>query len=250
MRHPHVEGSGASQKLRLLAAAASLVLLLGPGIGWAAGNVVARAEFQLPLQAQWFDSGVAASQATSLAISASGRGYIGAISLGQPDISDYQSPEGDAQTTTGIQGRRIPYLASGLTPWSLVGKIGPSGKPFEIGAGKTIVPSTSGELYLSVNDNNFRDNSGSWEVSITGRLNADRLTEVSGIEGSPTRSDLCEALAERLIKRGVQIALSNNIIRVRVNNQWIEIENPAAAAQLALYGFAGGVMMGCAGASH
>jgi hypothetical protein len=57
-----------------------------------------------------------------------------------------------------------PYLTPGLACFSLVGRIGANGAPFEVGSNFTFtVPSsTSGELYLGVNDNNYPDNTGTW----------------------------------------------------------------------------------------
>jgi hypothetical protein len=47
--------------------------------------------------------------------------------------------------------------------------------PFEVGTGATFTALTGGELYLTVNDNNFYDNSGTWNINIT----------VSGINSLP-----------------------------------------------------------------
>jgi RHS repeat-associated protein len=54
----------------------------------------------------------------------------------------------------------------GLACWSLVGRIGADGTPFDVGSAATINAS-AGELYLGVNDNFYSDNSGSWTVEIT-----------------------------------------------------------------------------------
>lgn len=94
--------------------------------------------------------------------------YIGDVSAGQPNISNYQPPAGDPNTATSAQqGCCYQFVAPGLVPWSLVGRIGDSGTPFQIGAGTSFVVGSSptfppGPLELSVNDNLFGDNSGSW----------------------------------------------------------------------------------------
>ena len=53
---------------------------------------------------------------------------------------------------------------------ALIGKIGPNGKPFVIGASTAPIrmPAT-GRLMLGVNDDNFNDNSGTFEVIVTAR---------------------------------------------------------------------------------
>ena len=78
----------------------------------------------------------------------------------------YQTPDGYPRMSTSDPGFHVPFLAPGLTPWSLVGKIGDNGKPFQVGSKNAITPQSAGELYLSVNDNNFGDNSGSWNVTV------------------------------------------------------------------------------------
>jgi hypothetical protein len=50
---------------------------------------------------------------------------------------------------------------------SLIGKIGEEGKPFEIGFARTpVIAQDSGNLYLGVNDNNFKDNNGALDVFV------------------------------------------------------------------------------------
>ncbi len=50
---------------------------------------------------------------------------------------------------------------------SLIGKIGEEGKPFLVGFARTpVAAENSGNLYLGVNDNNFKDNSGALDVFV------------------------------------------------------------------------------------
>jgi hypothetical protein len=60
------------------------------------------------------------------------------------------------------------FTAPNLACWSLIGKIGVNGTPFEVGSSLNnyTVP-TSGELYLGINDDVYTDNSGSWTANIT-----------------------------------------------------------------------------------
>lgn len=122
--------------------------------------------FALPAQNGWVDSGIFVSPGDIISISASGQVYIGNVSAGQPNISNYQSPAGALNATAADQGKRFPFVAPELVPWSLVAKIGPSGRPFSVGTATTVTAPISGELYLSVNDNVFGDNKGSWSISV------------------------------------------------------------------------------------
>lgn len=60
-----------------------------------------------------------------------------------------------------------PFTAPGLPCWSLIGKIGTTGAPFEVGSELKFSAPASGELYLGVNDNYYPDNSGTWKSTIT-----------------------------------------------------------------------------------
>ena len=61
-----------------------------------------------------------------------------------------------------------PFPAPGLPCWSLIAKIGAKGAPFEIGTHKAFVATTSGPLFLGINDNYVADNAGAWTASLTG----------------------------------------------------------------------------------
>jgi hypothetical protein len=121
---------------------------------------------RLPAETAWVDSGVYLCTGDRVAISASGRIYVGNISLGQPSISNYQTPAGTLYTTAAEQGKRISFIAPALVPWSLVGRVGVRTAPFYLGNALDFTADHSGELYVSVNDNNFADNSGSWNVFV------------------------------------------------------------------------------------
>ena len=62
----------------------------------------------------------------------------------------------------------LPFVAPELPCWSMLGRIGPAGKVFEVGSNRRFKADARGELYLGVNDNYFGDNTGSWRASITG----------------------------------------------------------------------------------
>jgi len=112
--------------------------------------------FDLPAKIEWDSSdtvAVVAGEEITIA---------GLISIGHGHNVSHETPAGDPNATAGED-----FAAPGLSPWSLVGEIGTSGTPFEIGTGTTFIAPVSGELILSVNDDNFFDNSGSWKVSVT-----------------------------------------------------------------------------------
>jgi hypothetical protein len=63
---------------------------------------------------------------------------------------------------------QVPFVAPELTCWSMLGRIGPAGKVFEVGSNMRFKPDTKGASYVGVNDNFFGDNAGSWRASIAG----------------------------------------------------------------------------------
>ncbi len=63
------------------------------------------------------------------------------------------------------------FPAPELPCWSLIGKIGPNGSPFEVGTALQFTAATAGTLYLGINDNFLADNTGSWVAIITNPSN-------------------------------------------------------------------------------
>ncbi|WP_423955593.1 hypothetical protein [Candidatus Binatus sp.] len=124
----------------------------------------------IPANQPWTDTGISVTGGQSVSISASGSIYIGALS--NPSL-DYESPQGNGVVFANGYGcsvnprTRFPHIAPGLACWSLIGKIGANGAPFQVGAGVQFSAAASGELYLGVNDNVFGDNRGSWTATVT-----------------------------------------------------------------------------------
>jgi hypothetical protein len=108
---------------------------------------------QVAANQPWNDTGTQLIQRQTYTITASGVANYGPGNV---------SPAG-----IGPTGCLPNPVAPGLSCASLVGKIGPSGIPFYVGPTNTFVAPVSGELYLSMNDNYFADNSGAWQVSIS-----------------------------------------------------------------------------------
>jgi Zn-dependent protease with chaperone function len=122
--------------------------------GW---GCISTPGFTLAGTQAWADTGVTVPAGILLKITASGTVNVTAVHA--------VTPAGDQSCTPAAQFPRIdpPFAAPGLPCWSLVARIG-DGPPFEVGGSATIT-TTAGRLYLSVNDNNFTDNSGNWTVS-------------------------------------------------------------------------------------
>jgi hypothetical protein len=55
----------------------------------------------------------------------------------------------------------------GLTCLSLIGRVGPAGRPFDVGESLTFTAPTSGEFLLGVNDNYLPDNTGEWIATLS-----------------------------------------------------------------------------------
>ncbi|HEY0798928.1 MAG TPA: hypothetical protein VGD50_07245, partial [Candidatus Baltobacteraceae bacterium] len=87
-----------------------------------------------------------------------------------PCVGCTETPDGKPWTTCVNLGPPAgpAYPAPGLPCWSLIGKIGANGAPFEVGSNfsYTVPLGTSGELFLGVNDNFIQDNTGAWIVTI------------------------------------------------------------------------------------
>ncbi len=136
-----------------------------PGSGSDGSTPSLNQQLTLPAAFEWDSSGATVQSGQTVTISASGQVYIGDVSLGMPSVSNYQTPAGDPNLSTANLGGGT-FAAPGLVPWSLVGRIGQNGTPFEIGTGIIFTAAASGKLYLSVNDNVFGDDSGTWAINI------------------------------------------------------------------------------------
>ena len=107
------------------------------------------------MEVMWLTTGVTLTAGQPVAVSASGTWTNAGASL---------TAAGDPTTT--VTGGDCPL--SGAPLLALIGRIGPTGTPFLIGASKSWTPPTSGVLYLAPQDNWYltSDNAGSLSVSI------------------------------------------------------------------------------------
>jgi CubicO group peptidase (beta-lactamase class C family) len=122
-------------------------------------------EVSVPANERWHDTKITLKAGQTITISARGSVYVGNLgTLYGALADDNQTPAG----TPALKLAKKEAVAPTLTPWLLVGRTGEKGAPFAIGEGTTYTAPTTGELYLSVNDDFFPDNTGSWTVTIGG----------------------------------------------------------------------------------
>jgi hypothetical protein len=121
----------------------------------------------LIMNTAWTDTGMAVTKGQSQVVTATGK-------LNWLTDSPCVLASGSCVTTpaglpwSNCATRPAPaYTAPGLACWSLIGKIGSSGTPFEVGTAAQINDSVSGELYLGINDNVYHDDTGDWTATIT-----------------------------------------------------------------------------------
>ena len=123
---------------------------------WSGYGCTSTPSFAVPGAQEWTNTNVTVAAGDTLGITAAGRVYI-----------DPAYPVGPAGVQSCLPERDHaggPFPALTLPCWSLIARIG-NGAPFEVGT-STLVTTSSGPLYLGVNDDNFADNSGSWTVNI------------------------------------------------------------------------------------
>lgn len=124
------------------------------------------ANFRLPANAGWVNSGFSVQADQQVTFTAHGMSITAPIKdFGVGTVSD---PDGQIWNLgCGQYDGAPPPCAMNDAPYgALVGKIGPSGEPFLIGDSSSYTSSTSGDLYLAVNDNliYYSDNYGNYMV--------------------------------------------------------------------------------------
>lgn len=126
--------------------------------GWSPYGCTKTPGFVVSATRAWADTGVTVQAGIRLKITATGTVNVTAANAEAPAGTPSCVP------TSAYPGISPPFTAPALPCWSLVARIG-NGPPFEVGSSTTI-STTAGRLYLSVNDNNFGDNTGSWTAGI------------------------------------------------------------------------------------
>lgn len=124
----------------------------------------------------WTPTGIQLQIGDDIAISATG--------IIQTNLKGARAtPAGTLPDCMDVGRVNVPFVAPELPCWSLLGRIGPTGNIFEVGASRHFRANASGELYLGVNDNFFGDNSGQWQATVVGG----RPPELTGTNALPRR---------------------------------------------------------------
>lgn len=76
----------------------------------------------------------------------------------------------DVNVTTGPDGLKVSATdhcaIRGANRGAIIGRVGKKGVPFAIGANGTLSVAGDGILYLGINDDNVKNNSGSYTVTV------------------------------------------------------------------------------------
>jgi hypothetical protein len=103
----------------------------------------------------WTQTGIVLKKGQRFTLSSSGEVQL------SDDVNDVANVNGSKNGRT-VAGGPLPGGPAG----ALVGRIGPRGTPFAIGSAPFILAPQAGVLYLGVNDDQFGDNRGNYQVVI------------------------------------------------------------------------------------
>ncbi len=123
---------------------------------WSPDACVSTPSLTVPGSVEWTSTGTDVHAGDEVGITASGQVYF----AGQPE-----GPDGDQSCTPSADHPGGQFPAPQLPCWSLIARIA-NGPPIEIGSSRLVTVSSSGELYLGVNDDNPAGNSGTWIARI------------------------------------------------------------------------------------
>ncbi len=135
-----------------------VVLLATTGVAAMAGIAQAQSmTIKVGGSPTWTDTGFAVTAGETLSMTATGTIYFRRYDMLSAD------PNGGACAVPHSQ-----FTAPTLKCYSLIGKVGATGVPFEVGASYSSPFPSSGELFLLANDNNgaFGNNSSEWTIVI------------------------------------------------------------------------------------
>jgi hypothetical protein len=122
---------------------------------------------KVPVTARFTDSGLTVKPGDTITIHAGGTITF----QGGKATRRTTGPEG---IPAGPQCKQIAHQTKGPFPepqfacYSLIGRIGANGKPFEVGKRTTYRVLKNGTLWLGINDNYLRDNTGRWLATVSG----------------------------------------------------------------------------------
>ncbi len=116
----------------------------------------------LVMNVPWTNTGMNVSTTSHVSIVATGEFNR---ETGSCNGNCVTTPAGDPWSTCSSEPPP-PYTAPGLPCWSLIAKVGTAGTPFYVGTSLTFTPTTSGVLYLGINDNYYPDDTGNWIATL------------------------------------------------------------------------------------
>ncbi|MDA8337464.1 MAG: stalk domain-containing protein [Peptococcaceae bacterium] len=134
----------------------------------------------VPANQPWTDTGISLTAGEQVTITATGTTNNGSIysnAVNGPDGQGVVSADGYSSTAVVHNPQSVPFLATSLPTWSLIGYIGTSPPPstgpikppvvFEVGSSDSFTVTTPGEFYLGFNDNTFNGDTGQYQAVIT-----------------------------------------------------------------------------------
>jgi hypothetical protein len=174
----------------VLAGTIGLVFFVAPATAWAATTAPRVVGVNVEVTQTWTDTGLTVHKGDVVTIKAAGPVQVRAGHVKR------STPAGIPWSKTCFaiarQASTAPFPAPGLPCWSLIGRIGEAGKPFEVGTHKAIVVSETGRLFLGINDNLTSDNKGFWVASVSGANGKGNIAAppTAGTGGSKKSSSL------------------------------------------------------------
>jgi hypothetical protein len=115
---------------------------------------------------RWTDTGIDLRPGDTLDIEAHGLIRVSAnLRIPAQDPGGYHPGCARANVVFGQPVDVAAVPAPTLSCWSLIGRVG--GSIFEVGAQSTVPEGSAGRLYLGVNDDDIRDNSGTWTAVVS-----------------------------------------------------------------------------------
>ncbi len=111
----------------------------------------------VPAQTMWKDTQIQVRQGDAISFAATGE-----IEWTPGQVV---GPDGSSSKKRPVRGRPA-YPVAEIGAGGLIARVG-SGKAFVVGKARTVVAKESGALYLGINDNNWKDNTGDFSVSVS-----------------------------------------------------------------------------------
>jgi hypothetical protein len=145
---------------------AAAIGVAAPASGQTTPNVAA---VRVPVTAAFTNSGLTVKTGDKITIKAAGKiQFQGGGAKTKRTTGPEGIPVSDQCRRIASQVSKAPFPEPQFACYSLIGKVGATGKPFEVGAKKTFTVPATGILYLGINDNYVGDNTGTWYAAVSG----------------------------------------------------------------------------------